>query len=133
MSKAIVINLKNALALVATYEDIHDEIEKAYGRNFLTVKQWEKKFPGLPAFTANGKLWQEWAMQKALRQCGITFDSKTVDELAGAMYHGDYQVATGGRPWDKMTKKEKSSNNFPYTTASKYMHRAESVVKFLEK
>lgn len=57
---------------------------------------------------------------------------KLVDLLAEAMYKGDYNITNGGKKWEKMTKKEKSSDVFPYTKASKYMHRAERVVKFLE-
>jgi hypothetical protein len=63
----------------------------------------------------------------------ITEDRATlIDRLAEAMYKGDYNITFGDKKWEKVTKKEKSSNNFPYTKASKYMHRAERVVKFLE-
>lgn len=55
-----------------------------------------------------------------------------IDDLAKAMYLGDYNVATGGPQWEKFSKKDKSSGNFPYTKASQYMHRAECAIKFLE-
>lgn len=55
-----------------------------------------------------------------------------IDQIAKAMYLGDYNVTTGGKRWEQFTAEEKSSDNFPYTVASKYRHRAENVVRFLE-
>lgn len=72
-------------------------------------------------------------MVKNIVNISITEDrEKLIDRIAEAMYKGDYNITLGDKKWEKVTKKEKSSNNFPYTKASKYMHRAERVVEFLE-
>ena len=55
-----------------------------------------------------------------------------IEIFAEEMYRTDYNVAVGGKPWRLFSEKEKQLSNFPYTVASKYMHRAEAIFDFLE-